>query len=173
MVLLGGNPCLEGSQHRGDVKMEGSCFYSQSYLLRNMRLRGGPWSAGGRGALAGERSRSRGVEVTHPGPGPCRGTRTGSTVFSDGALRGCGDSGSSLGHQGQEEAGVGLPKGHPRGTYLETQETLWTEWRSEPGEKGSGPCMSEVRVQRGRGFPEEGPGSPLEVSESNPRPGGD
>lgn len=71
MVLLGGNPCLEGSQYRGDVKVEGSCIYSQGYLLGNMRLRGGPWSGGGQGALAGEWSRSRGVEVTHQGPGPC------------------------------------------------------------------------------------------------------
>lgn len=66
---------------------------------------------------------------------------------------------SSLGHQGQEEAGeggVGLPKGHPRRTYLETQETFWREWRSQPREKGRGPCLPEVRVQRGRGSPEGG-----------------
>lgn len=49
---------------------------------------------------------------------------TGSKVFRDSTWRGSGDSGSSLGHQGREEIGVRLPKGQPRRTYLENQETV-------------------------------------------------
>lgn len=67
--------CVQRDSH-GDVPSLESArrapvSTSQGYLLGNMRLRGGPWSGGGQGALAGEWSRSRGVEVTHQGPGPC------------------------------------------------------------------------------------------------------
>lgn len=79
VVLLGGTSCLEGSHYRGDVKMEGFCVCSQGYVLGSMGLPAseyedegwflvGPWSGGGWGALAGQWSRSRGVEVTHRGP---------------------------------------------------------------------------------------------------------
>lgn len=42
VALLGGKPCLGGSQYRGDDKREGSCVCSQGCLLGsvgNMRMR--------------------------------------------------------------------------------------------------------------------------------------
>lgn len=56
-----------------------------------------------------------------------------------------------LGHQGQEETGVGFPKRHLQRTYLETQEIVlegMAVWAQREGQRS---LCGEVPVQRGRG----------------------